>query len=130
MKKSLIALLIAAPLAMTLSGCVIKINDDGIDHGFMSDSEDRTYKNRKNISKVQLGASFMDMQEKLGVADFSETFTDGSDTVRVLYYRTQRKHKDGLTTKDECTFLQFINGKLVETGNGGDFSKVNKPKAS
>jgi len=130
MKKSLIALLIAAPLAMTLSGCVIKINDDGIDHGFMSDSEDRTYKNRKNISKVQLGASFMDMQEKLGVADFSETFTDGSDTIRVLYYRTQRKHKDGLTTKDECTFLQFINGKLVETGNGGDFSKVNKPKAS
>jgi len=128
MKKSLIALLIAAPLAMTLSGCVIKINDDGVDHGFMSDSEDRTYKNRKNISKVQLGASFMDMQEKLGVADFSETFSDGKDTVRVLYYRTQRKHKDGLTTKDECTFLQFINGKLVETGNGGDFSKTPKVK--
>jgi len=130
MKKSLIALLIAVPLATTLSGCVIKINDDGVDHGFMSDSEDRTYKNRKNIAKVQLGASFMDMQQKLGVADFSETFTDGEDTVRVLYYRTQRKHKDGLTTKDECTFLQFINGKLVETGNGGDFSKTPKVKKS
>jgi len=130
MKKSLIALLIAAPLAMTLSGCVVKINDDGIDHGFVGDSEDRTYKNRKNISTVQLGASFMDLQEKLGVADFSETFSDGKDTVRVLYYRTQRIHKDGLTTKDECTFLQFINGKLVETGNGGDFSKTKKVKGS
>ena len=130
MKKSLIALLIAAPLAMTLSGCVIKINDDGIDHGFVSDSEDRTYKNRKKIAKVQLGASFMDMQEKLGVADFSETYSDGKDTVRVLYYRTQRKHKDGLTTKDECTFLQFINGKLVETGNGGEYVKSGKEKAS
>ncbi len=128
MKKSLLALLIAVPLAMTLSGCVIKINDDGIDHGFVSDSEDRTYKNRKRISKVQLGSSFIDMQEKLGVADFSETFSDGEDTVRVLYYRTQRKHKDGLTTKDECTYLQFVNGKLVETGNGGDFSKGNQPK--
>jgi len=128
MKKTIIALLIAAPLAMTLSGCVVKINDDGVDHGFMNDSEDRTYKNRKKISKVQLGSSFMDMQEKLGVADFSETYTDGESTVRVLYYRTQRKHKDGLTTKDECTFLQFIDGKLVETGNGGDFSKGNKPK--
>ncbi|MCP4986535.1 MAG: DUF3192 domain-containing protein [Colwellia sp.] len=128
MKKSLLALLIAAPLAMTLSGCVIKINDDGIDHGFVSDSEDRTYQNRKRISKVQLGSSFIDMQEKLGVADFSETFSDGEDTVRVLYYRTQRKHKDGLTTKDECTFLQFVNGKLVETGNGGDFSKGSQPK--
>jgi len=130
MKKSIIALLIAAPLAMTLSGCVVKINDDGIDHGFVGDSEDRTYKNRKKIAKVQLGASFMDMQEKLGVSDFSETYADGENTVRVLYYRTQRKHKDGLTTKDECTYLQFINGKLVETGNGGDYSKVEKVKAN
>ncbi|ALO35365.1 hypothetical protein CMT41_12010 [Colwellia sp. MT41] len=130
MKKSILALLIAAPLAMTLSGCVIKINDDGIDHGFVSDSKDRAYNNRKKIANVQLGASFMDMQANLGVADFSETYTDGDDTVRVLYYRTQRKHKDGLTTKDECTFLQFINGKLVETGNGGDFLKTQQVKAN
>ena len=126
MKKSIIALLIAAPLAMTLSGCVIKINDDGMDHGFVGDNEDRTYKNREKIDKIQLGTSFMDIQEKLGVSDFSETYADGDSTVRVLYYRTQRKHKDGLTTKDECTFLQFINGQLVETGNGGDYSKIDK----
>ncbi|OUR76542.1 hypothetical protein A9Q75_16425 [Colwellia psychrerythraea] len=126
MKKSIIALLVAAPLAMTLSGCVIKINDDGMDHGFVGDNEDRTYKNREKIDKIQLGTSFMDIQEKLGVSDFSETYADGDNTVRVLYYRTQRKHKDGLTTKDECTFLQFINGQLVETGNGGDYSKIDK----
>ena len=126
MKKSIIALLVAAPLAMTLSGCVIKINDDGMDHGFVGDNEDRTYKNREKIDKIQLGTSFMDIQEKLGVSDFSETYADGDSTVRVLYYRTQRKHKDGLTTKDECTFLQFINGQLVETGNGGDYSKIDK----
>jgi hypothetical protein len=111
---------------MTLSGCVIKINDDGVDGGFVTDSEDRTYKNRSKIAKVQLGASFMDMQEKLGVADFSQTYTQGDSTVRVLYYRTQRKHKDGLTTKDECTYLRFDDGKLVETGNGGDFAKEHK----
>ena len=124
MKKSLLAILIAAPLALSLSGCVIKVND-GIEHGFVSDSEERPYTNRKKIAKVQLGASFIDLNEKLGVADFSETYTDGDKSVRVLYYRTQRKHKDGLTTKDECTFLQFVNGELVETGNGADFSKVN-----
>ena len=123
MKKTILALLIAAPLVMSLSGCVVKINDDGVDHGFMSDSEDRTYKNRKKISKVQLGTSFMDLQDKLGVADFSETYKNGEDTIRVLYYRTQRKHKDGLTTKDECTYLHFINGELVETGNGGDYAR-------
>jgi hypothetical protein len=130
MKKSIIALLIAAPLAMTLSGCVVKINDNGIGSDFIGDNEERTYKNRKKIAKVQLGASFMGMQEKLGVSDFSETYADGENTVRVLYYRTQRKHKDGLTTKDECTFLQFINGKLVETGNGGDYSKTKNVSAN
>ena len=115
---------------MTLSGCVIKINDDGIEHSMVGDSEERTYENRKKISKIQLGTSFMDIQEKLGVSDFSETYAEGDNTVRVLYYRTQRKHKDGLTTKDECTFLQFINGQLVETGNGGDYSKIDKVKAN
>lgn len=123
MKKSLLALLVAVPMALTLSGCVVKVNDDGIDHGFVSDSEDRTYENRKKIAKVQLGSSFADMQEKLGVSDFSETYSDNDVTVRVLYYRTQRVHKDGLTTKDECTYLKFLDGKLVETGNGGEFTK-------
>ncbi|TMM42683.1 DUF3192 domain-containing protein [Colwellia ponticola] len=123
MKKTMIALLIVTPLAMTLSGCVIKINDDGIENGFVSDSEDRAYKNRKKIAQIQLGTSFIDTQEQLGVADFSETYAEAENTIRVLYYRTQRKHKDGLTTKDECTFLQFINGKLAETGNGEDYSK-------
>lgn len=123
MKKSLLALLIAAPLALTLSGCVVKINDDGVDHGFVTDSEDRTYKNRKHISAVILGTSIVDIQEKLGVADFSETYSDNEKTVKVLYYRTQRVHKDGLTTKDECTYLQFSNGELVATGQGNEFKK-------
>jgi hypothetical protein len=123
MKKSLLALLIAAPLALTLSGCVVKINDDGVDHGFVTDSEDRTYKNRKHISAVILGTSIADIQEKLGVADFSETYSDNEKTVKVLYYRTQRVHKDGLTTKDECTYLQFSNGELVATGQGNEFKK-------
>jgi len=123
MKKIMLALLIAAPLAFTLSGCVVKINDDGIDNGFIHDSDDKTYNNRKKIAKVQLGTSFSVMQENLGVADFSETYADGDATTRVLYYRTQRVHKDGLTTKDECTYLKFTDGKLIETGNGGEFTK-------
>lgn len=123
MKKSLLALLVAAPLALTLPGCVISVKDGEIDHSFMSDHEDRAYSNRKKIAKVQLGSSFADMQETLGVADFSETYTDGEQTVRVLYYRTQRKHKDGLTTKDECTYLQFVDGSLVQTGNGDEYKR-------
>jgi hypothetical protein len=124
MKKSLLVLLVALPLATTLSGCVISVKDGDVDHSFMSDAEDRTYKNRKVISTVQIGSTFTDMQDKLGVADFSQTYTHNTDTVRVLFYRTQRKHKDGLTTKDECTYLEFINGELVQTGNGGEYSQM------
>ena len=41
MKKSLLALLIALPLATTLSGCVISVNDGEVDHSLMGDSGDR-----------------------------------------------------------------------------------------
>jgi len=126
MKKSLLVLLIALPLASTLSGCVISVNDGEVDHSLMGDSEDRAYENRKKIAKVQLGSSFADMQEKLGVADFSQTYTHNEQTIRVLFYRTQRKHKDGLTTKDECTYLEFIDGELSQTGNGGEYSQMTK----
>jgi len=124
MKKSLLVLLIALPLASTLSGCVISVKDGDVQHSLMSDSEDRTYENRKKIAKVQLGSSFADMQEKLGVADFSQTYTHNEQTIRVLFYRTQRMHKDGLTTKDECTYLEFIDGELNQTGNGGEYSQI------
>ena len=124
MKKTILALIIAAPLTMGLSGCVVKINDDGVEHGFGSSQEDRSYKNRKKLDSIQLSSSIKDMQDKLGVADFSEVYTVNNQEVRVLYYRTQRKHKDGLTTKDECTYLEFVNGELVQTGNGGEYKKI------
>ena len=124
MKKSLLVLLVALPLVSTLSGCVISVNDGEVDHSIMGDSGDRSYENRKKIGKVKLSSSFVDMQEKLGVADFSETYTYNEKTIRVLYYRTQRKHKDGLTTKDECTYLEFVNGELTQTGNGDQYSKI------
>jgi len=123
MNKSLLALLIVVPLSLGLSGCVISVHDTEDGNGISTDFEDRSLANRKKISIIQLGTSFADIQDKLGVADFSETYMSTNDTIRVLYYRTQRKHKDGLTTKDECTYLHFINGELLETGNGGDYSR-------
>jgi hypothetical protein len=123
MQKTLITLLLVTPLITGLSGCVVKLNSNDTGYSTATDSEDRTYNNRKQIDKLPLGASFIDIQDKLGVSDFSQSYSANSDTVRVLYYRTQVKHKDGLTTKDECTYLQFVNGQLVATGNGEDFTK-------
>jgi hypothetical protein len=36
--------------------------------------------------------------------------------VQVLYYRTRRVDDDGITTKNECTPLVFINNELVGWG--------------
>jgi len=124
MKKELLALLVAAPLVLSLTGCVIAVNDDGGEHRFNANHEDRSYTNRQKVNTILLGTSIIDMQEKLGVADFSEVYAVNEQTVRVLFYRTQRKHKDGLTTKDECTYLEFINGALAQTGSGGDYKRI------
>ncbi|OKY26304.1 MULTISPECIES: DUF3192 domain-containing protein [Thalassotalea] len=122
MKKSLIALLVAAPLTFSLTGCVVAVGGDD-DHAFTSGFTDREYNNRKKIARINLGASYGDVSRDLGVADFNENYRKDDKNIQVLFYRTNRVHKDDLTTKDECTYLYFVNGELKETGQGGDFSR-------
>ncbi|MEW6992448.1 DUF3192 domain-containing protein [Colwelliaceae bacterium 6441] len=122
MKKSVLALMIIAPLTFSLTGCVVAVGGED-DHVMSSDFEDREYTNRKAIARISLNSSFNSVANQLGVSDFNETYQKGDDTIQVLFYRTNRIHKDGLTTRDECTYLYFVNGALTETGRGGDFSR-------
>jgi len=120
MKKSLLTLLVVAPIALSLTGCIVSVG--GEDGGsFSTEFGDREYNNRKAIANMPLKSSYGDVSQKLGVADFNETYEQDGLTIQVLYYRTHRVHKDGLTTKDECTYLQFVNNALVESGNGGEY---------
>jgi len=114
MKKSLLALIVTAPLTFGLTGCVIAVGGDD-DKGFTSSShfEDREYENRKKIARLQLNSAFSAVSREMGVADFNETYLDDGKTVNVVYYRTHRLHKDGLTTKDECTKLVFVDNILT-----------------
>jgi hypothetical protein len=106
MKQTLLALIVIAPLSLTLTGCVIAVGgEDG--HSISGDFDDREYQNRKKIAGIQLNTTFT------GVADFNETYFDDGKTVNVVYFRTHRLHKDGLTTKDECTKLVFVNDELT-----------------
>ena len=126
MKKSLIALTLIAPLTLSLTGCVIAVDADREGHSMTKDFGDREYDNRQTIAELSLKSSIVDAQTRLGVADFSESFERDGQTINVLYYRTHRVHKDGLTTKDECTYLQFVDGTLTDTGNGAEFSRTVK----
>lgn len=123
MKKSLLALLITAPLALSLTGCVVAVGGNDDDHNISTHFKDREYKNRKAISTISLRSSIADVTNRLGISDFNESYEKDGKIVKVLFYRTNRIHKDGLTTKDECTYLYFEDGLLVETGSGGEFSR-------
>ncbi|TRX57066.1 DUF3192 domain-containing protein [Thalassomonas sp. M1454] len=116
MKKTLATLLLIAPLSLGLTGCIIVADTDGNGH-IMADHEDREYENRKKISRLELDMGYLEVQDYLGVADFNEVYEKNGETIQVLYYRTNRKHADSMTTKDECTPLVFKAKKLVSWGD-------------
>ena len=122
MKKLSLSLLIAAPLLLSLPGCVVAVGgEDG--HHLSSDFEDREYDNRKLIARLALDSNFTAALNKLGVADFNETYKKDNENIQVLYYRTHRTKEDGMTTKNECTYLYFVDGLLKETGNGEEYTR-------
>ena len=102
-------------LSLGLSGCVISVDSDG-EYGNQSGWQDKEQKNRKYVSQLQQDASYDEILNRMGVADFNELYVEGEDTYQVLYYRTQRIDGDGVTTKDECTPLVFKNSALVGWG--------------
>jgi hypothetical protein len=111
--KILSNLVLAACLATSLSGCVIVAGDRDSDNHSMDSIEKE---NRAVISELSLQTTRSRVLTMLGAPNFSEAFMKGDDEYRVLYYRTQRLHADGDTTKDETTPLVFKNDKLVGWG--------------
>ena len=118
MKKSLLALLIALPLTSTLSGCVIAVGGDDKD-GFScsSDYTDREQANREHLTQLRLDMSFEHVKNFMGTPDFNESYNKEGAPIQVLFYRTQRTTKDGMTTKNECTPLIFKNNQLISWGD-------------
>ncbi len=115
-KKTYLALLIALPLTMSLSGCVVAVGGDKGDYSYRYDFEDKEQENRHNLTKLQPNMAFEDVKKIMGIPDFNEVYEKNGEIIQVVFYRTQRTKKDGLTTKDECTPLIFKKNKLVSWG--------------
>lgn len=112
--KIVLNALVATALMISLSGCIVIGGGDWSDND--SDWQDRQRDNKRVISQLEVNDSRESILEQLGAPDFSEAYSKGSDDYRILFYRTQREHSDGETTKDETTPLVFKNNRLVGWG--------------
>lgn len=82
------------------------------------DWEDRQEFNKVQIAKLELGVNRLEVLSLLGSPDISEAKKNGADRVQVMFYRTNHRKSDGITTLDECTPLLFKNDELVAWGDG------------
>ncbi len=109
-----VALVAMACLMTNMSGCVIVNGESG---WYSSDWEDEQRENREIISNLEIGMERDQVVSQLGTPNFSEAFSRDGDEFRVLFFRTQHRHSDGDTTRDETTPLIFRNDTLIGWGN-------------
>ncbi|MGJ8692204.1 MAG: DUF3192 domain-containing protein [Thalassotalea sp.] len=118
MKIKILLAALALPAMMSLTGCVIAVGNDGDKDGYFKGHDKKIeFNNRKAIAGLVSLMSIPDVQHKLGIADFYEAFEEDNKKVQVLYYRTHIVIKDGITAKNECTALVFVDGQLTSWGD-------------
>ncbi|WP_413403228.1 DUF3192 domain-containing protein [Pseudoalteromonas sp. KJ71-7] len=80
--------------------------------------QDREAFNKRYIEKLRLEDTFTlnNVLEYLGSPDLTYAKRNGEQVWQVIFYRTQHKTSDGITTMDECTGLLFKNGQLIMWG--------------
>jgi outer membrane protein assembly factor BamE (lipoprotein component of BamABCDE complex) len=88
------------------------------------DWKDREEYNKIQISKLELGLQKKQVIELLGSPDITEAKRDGNKELQVMFYRTQHRKADGITTEDECTALLFENNELIAWGDSAYQSYV------
>jgi hypothetical protein len=117
LSKQLARIVIALPLVIGLSGCVIAIGGDD-EHGNWGSSnwQERQEDNRHEIDKLDIGMAYINIRQTMGDPDFKEAFDNKGDKMVVLFYRTDSVKSDGVTSKDECTPLVFKNDQLAGWG--------------
>lgn len=121
MNQTLKAALIAIPLTMSLTGCVIVSTDEDTRAEWMESSKEKWQKlqkeNKRKIAQLEVGDKYESVRSNMGMPEFNEAFSSDGKDYQVLFYRTRHRHSDGETSKDECTPLIFVNGSLSSWGD-------------
>lgn len=105
--------LTAVVLATALSGCIFVDGDHDWDN---KDWRHEQNANLDKISELEMGATRSSVKAELGTPHYTEAFVQQGQEYRVLYYRTQHRHADGETSKDETTPLVFKEDQLIGWG--------------
>lgn len=103
--------------SLLLQGCVIVTESDWKEGRAEYDGQVDERENRNRIAALPMQLSVNEVKQRLGTPDFSDRWQADDSDYQVLYYRTHRTHADGMTTRDECTPLVFVNGELTGTGD-------------
>ncbi|TQV88183.1 DUF3192 domain-containing protein [Aliikangiella coralliicola] len=112
--KHLLNILIAVFLVTSISGCIVIGDGDG--NWNHDDWREQQRENRELISELEINTPRTRVLTKLGAPNYSDAFEKNGKQYRILYYRTQHRHSDGDTTKDETTPLVFVDDQLVGWG--------------
>lgn len=124
MQKTLPAIALALVIP-ALSGCVVAVGDVKSDRE--ADWQEMERENRESISQLEPGMAVENVRSRLGTPEFSESIESDDGDYRVLFYRTQRREADGMTTRDETTPLIFRNGELVGWGETAWMDLTGRP---
>ncbi|MDV6315388.1 DUF3192 domain-containing protein [Idiomarina sp. HP20-50] len=114
LKKSLLAVALLGSL--TLSGCIVVKESSYDSDNEKYEGQQAEQRNRAAIAALPPSLSVNEALSRLGTPAFSDSWKNEQHNYQVLYYRTQRKHADGMTTRDECTAVVFIDNTLAGTG--------------
>ena len=111
--KNIVMFCLVGLLTLTTTGCIY-VNGKQVE---FDDWQDKQRANREEIAALVIGTSRDEVVRQLGTPNDSEAFELDGDDVRILFYRTHRKHSDGETSRDETTPLVFRNDRLVGWGS-------------
>lgn len=114
LKKSLLA--VALLSSLTLSGCVVVKESSYDSDNEKYEGQQEEQRHRAAIASLPPALSVSEALARLGTPDFNDSWNTGQHSYQVLYYRTHRTHADGMTTRDECTAVVFIDNRLAGTG--------------
>ena len=114
-KLPVVASIFAASLL--LQGCVIVTESDWEKGRAEYDGQEVERDNRNKIAALPMQLSVTEVKQRLGTPDFTDRWQHDDGEYQVLYYRTHRTHADGMTTRDECTPIVFVDNELKGTGD-------------